>query len=192
MRTFHHTCGSCGTWLDTPLTDASVNVACPQCAAAIELEVFPALFRPAGPGLKGEDALTAEQSTCFYHPAKKAVVACASCGRFLCSLCDVDFGGRRMCPQCIESGAAKGKIASLRNETTYYDYIAMTVAIVGMVIVYISFITAPAAVYLTVRHWNTPLSAVPRTRARFGAAIVFALISLAMAAAIIVAIVTGT
>ena len=41
------------------------------------------------------DALLSEgESSCFYHPNKRAVVPCDQCGRFLCTLCRVDFGQR--------------------------------------------------------------------------------------------------
>jgi len=175
--------------MDTPLPNASVQAACPQCAAAIQAEVFPALFRPAGVGLQGEDVLTADESTCFYHPAKKAVIACESCGRFLCSLCDINFGGKHLCPRCIETGANKGKMETLKNDATHFDSIAVTVAIVGMLIFYLSFITAPIAIYMSIRYWNTQQSVFPRGRWRLAAAMVLALASLAIMGFFIVAII---
>jgi uncharacterized paraquat-inducible protein A len=181
MRTFHHTCGACGTWMDTPLTDASARAACPHCGAEVRAEVFPALFRPAAPGARGEDVLTGEESTCFYHPSKKAVAACESCGRFLCSLCDVDFGGKHLCPRCIEAGANKGKMETLKNEMTHYDDVALVLALLGMILffIYLSFLTAPVAIYLSLRYWNTPQSVLPRSRWRFPAALLLAAASLA-------------
>ncbi len=166
--------------MDTPLAEASVRVTCPHCAAEVRAEVFPALFRPAAPGLKGEDVLTGEESACFYHPAKKAVAACESCGRFLCSLCDVDFGGKHLCPRCIEAGAIKGKIETLKNRTIHFDDIALVLALFGLILsyLYVAFFTAPIAIYLSLRYWNTPQSVLPRTRWRFAMAIITAVASL--------------
>ena len=36
-------------------------------------------------------------------------LACDNCGRFLCSLCDVDIGAGHQCPACLESGKRKRK-----------------------------------------------------------------------------------
>src|SRR5437868_2848158 len=132
----------------TPLAEGMLNRAevlpCPRCAAPLQVEIFPALFRPFAAGRDGETVLVEGESSCFYHPQKKAVLPCEGCGRFLCALCDCDLHGQHFCPVCLEVGRKKGKIKSLENQRTLYDSIALSLAIVPMLILHIDFITAPA------------------------------------------------
>ena len=44
--------------------------------------------------------------------------------------------------------------------------------------IYFTFITAPLALYMAIRHWNSPRSIVHRTRIRYVLAIVFAALQL--------------
>jgi hypothetical protein len=121
-----------------------------------------------------EDVLLEGESTCFYHPAKKAVLPCSGCGRFLCALCDCDLNGEHFCPACLETGRTKRKIKNIERERTRYDNIALALVFFPMVIFYVTFITAPIAIVLAVRHWNSPPSLVHLTKARYGAAITIA------------------
>jgi hypothetical protein len=134
------------------------------------------MFHPEVQGSAGEKVISAEEATCFYHPQKRASVPCDTCGRFLCALCDVDFNGEHICPNCLQAGKKKGKLKHLDNERVLYDRIALATAILPIITVFATIITAPLAVYLAIRHWNTPVSVVPRwTRLRFVCAIILGL-----------------
>src|SRR4051812_45824912 len=95
----------------TAVSDDSLNrgelVACRSCAAPLQAEIFPAFFRPVALGRGGEALLVETESSCFYHPHKKAVLPCEGCGRFLCALCDCELRGRHFCPACLEVGKKK-------------------------------------------------------------------------------------
>jgi len=144
---------------------------CPNCAAPLQIEIFPAFFRKISAGRTGE-ALGAEgESSCFYHPQKKAALPCDGCGRFLCALCDCPLEGRHYCPACLEAGKTKGKIKNLQNERVLYDSIALSLAVAPMIIFYFTLITAPMALFVAIRHWNSPSSLLRRTKMRFIAAI---------------------
>ena len=162
----------------SPLTAESVNLSqlapCPRCRAPLQIEVFPALFRPITPGRDGDLLLVEGESSCFYHPQKKAVLPCQSCGRFLCALCDCELQGRHFCPTCLEAGRFKGKIKHLQHERTLYDGIALSLAVLPLLIFYFTVITAPMALYVAIRYWNAPRSLVHRTRARYVFAILIA------------------
>jgi len=55
-------------------------------ARDIRVEVFPAFFcGGAGGRLSGYAGHADTEAACFYHPQKKAVIPCDSCGRFLCA-----------------------------------------------------------------------------------------------------------
>ncbi|HWH70909.1 MAG TPA: B-box zinc finger protein [Candidatus Sulfotelmatobacter sp.] len=163
------------------LTDSLVNqrelAPCPACTTPLQAEVFPAFFRRLTPGRDGEALIVEGESSCFYHPQKKAVVPCEGCGRFLCALCDCELHGQHFCPACLEVGRRKGKIKSLENERTLYDSIALALALYPLVFVvgvYFTFITAPMALYIAVRYWKAPLGIVRRSRARYVVALVAA------------------
>ena len=151
---------------------------CQRCRAAYSGILFPAILREQVAGSAGEIILADDESACFNHPQKKAVVACSYCGRFLCSLCDVDFGGRHLCPTCIETGVEKKKIENLENRRTLYDDLALSLAVIPVLLlfgIYFTFITAPMALIIAIRHWNSPSSIIPRTKIRMILAIVFSL-----------------
>lgn len=175
-------CPNCRTNLPWRLFNTQAPGACPACGSEIFGVVFPALVRGVTPGKPGERIVSDEEASCFYHPQKKAVFPCDHCGRFLCSLCDVDFGGKHLCPSCLESGQGERKIKSLENRRVLYDDMALSIAVLPMFIpllLYFSFITAPVALFLAIRHWNTPSSIIPRTRVRLAAAIVIAVLQMA-------------
>src|SRR5262245_48811130 len=79
-------------------------IACPSCRAPVDVVIFPAFFRKIGPAQNAEAVLVEGESSCFYHPEKKASVPCAGCGRFLCALCDCELHGQHYCPACLETG----------------------------------------------------------------------------------------
>lgn len=168
-----------------PLNHALMNTKdlrpCPNCSSMVQVEVFPALFRRFTPGRAGESVLVEGQSTCFFHPQKKAAVPCESCGRFLCALCDCELRGQHLCPTCLEMGAKKGKIKHLENQRTLYDNIALALVVypaVTVVGLWLAILTAPPALFIAIRHWKASLGIGHRSRVRYVVAIVLALAEL--------------
>jgi len=150
-----------------------VHSQCAVCGHEFWIEAFPALLKEVATGQSGERLLVDDESSCFYHPAKKAAIVCDACGRFLCALCDIEMNGEHLCPTCFEKGVKKEHKDRFAKEHVYYDDIAVSVAILPLLIFYFTIFTAPIALYIALQHWNTPLSAVPRRRWRFVVAIVF-------------------
>jgi hypothetical protein len=160
-------CTGCGASLTPEDPAAQGTVRCPRCRATLEISVFPALRRPLEQGRPGETLLTEEESACFYHPRKRAVVPCDSCGRFLCALCDLDLGGTHTCAPCLESARDRGALPRLENRRTCHDRIAMAVALYPlMLFFYPTLVTAPVAVFLSARALRTPGSLVHGSRVR--------------------------
>jgi uncharacterized paraquat-inducible protein A len=175
-------CPNCRVNLPWSLFNTQTSGSCPTCRAEIFGVVFPTLVRGVAPGKPGERIVSDEEASCFYHPQKKAVSPCDHCGRFLCSLCDVDFGGRHLCPSCLETGQEQQKIKNLENRRVLYDDMALAIAVLPVFIpllLYFSFLTAPVSLFLAIRHWNTPSSVIPRTRFRLAAAIVISVLEIA-------------
>jgi hypothetical protein len=162
----------------TPLGEAMLNLPeltpCSACGVPVQAEIFPALFRPPARGRDGEAVMVEGESSCFYHPQKKAVIPCEGCGRFLCALCDCELRGEHFCSACLEVGRQKGRIKNLEDQRTLYDGIALAVAIVPLLIFYFTIITAPIALYIALRYWNAPRSLIHRTKIRLILAIVLA------------------
>ncbi len=147
-------------------------IECPSCKSQVRTDVFPALIANPTTGSTGQVLLVDSEASCFYHENKKAMVPCDHCGRFLCSLCDVELNGDHFCPSCVESGKKKNKLRNLQSHRTLYDSIALSLAVIPAIFVWPSIVTAPMALYVALRYWKTPLSIVPRRRWRFVLAMV--------------------
>ena len=147
-------------------------VRCPSCRVPIKIDLFPAFCRVPEPGKTGE-TLVDDQASCFYHPQKKAVTLCNQCGRFLCALCDVEWGGQHVCLACLETGKKKGKMTNLERHRVLYDSTALRLALFPLITVWFTAVTAPIALYLAIRHWNSPRSIVRRSKIRSILAIIF-------------------
>jgi hypothetical protein len=171
-------CPACQAWLMEGVFNQPDFAPCPACGLPLQTEVFPALFRKTSAGQSGQAVLVEGESSCFFHPQKKAVLPCDSCGRFLCALCDCPLQGRHFCPTCLEAGSTKGKIKSLENQRTLYDRIALTLAVLPLLFFYATLITAPMTLYIAIRYWKAPGSILRRTRIRFIIAVVFALLQI--------------
>lgn len=163
-------CTKCNSPLPKQVINSKSLESCPSCVGLLRADVFPAFYKSLPTGQLGETLQMDKDAGCFYHSSKKAVFSCSVCGRFVCALCDVPLNGRHLCPACFEKGKTKGKIKNLENQRTCYDSIALLVATVPLLIIFFpwfTIFTAPLAMYLTIRHWKTPSSIIPRTKIRF-------------------------
>lgn len=167
-------CSQCAIPLPRQAFNTADLTACPSCDAPTRVDVYPAYFGVSG-SAPGEELTSADEASCFYHPSKKASVHCSSCGRFLCSLCNVEFGEQHLCPACIETGKRKKKFLNLENKRTLHDGIALSLAIMPLILFWPTIVTAPLSVFLSVRNWNAPSSILPRTKIRFILALVLGL-----------------
>jgi len=136
------------------------------------IKTFPALQKKMS-AQQAENIILDAEAGCFFHPQKKAVVACSTCGRFLCPLCDIEFDGGHICASCLNAGKTKGKIKNLETQRVLYDGIALSLAILPLLIFYLTIVTAPISIYVAIRYWKAPTSILPRTKIRFILAIVF-------------------
>jgi hypothetical protein len=183
-------CPSCRARLLDGVFNRQELVPCSSCGTALQIEVFPALFRKINPGASAQPVMVEGESSCFFHPQKKAVGLCGGCGRFLCALCDCELGGEHFCPTCLEAGKSKGKIKRLDNQRVRYDSIALSLALLPFLIFYFTIITAPITLFVAIRYWNAPRSLVRRTRIRFVFAIIIALLQIGGWAALFIALST--
>ena len=171
-------CPSCQNSLPGALCNTGAIAHCPSCDDGIQIEIFPAFFKPSGAGRTGETLLEEGVSSCFYHEQKKAVVHCDACGRFLCALCDLDFNGRHLCPACLQSGKKKGELPELENRRTIYDSAALSTAVLPLLIWPMTLVTGPLAIFLAIFSFFRPSSLIARTRIRAWLALIFGLLQL--------------
>jgi hypothetical protein len=161
-----------------PLPGAMVNsrelAPCPHCGKKMDLRVYPAQFREAQSVSTGELLMVDGEASCFYHPRKKASIPCDWCGRFLCSLCDVDLAGKHLCPACIDTGQKKGKLVQLENKRILWDSAALAMALLPVIVWFITLVTAPVAIIIAIMAFKKPSSVVPRTRIRIYLALLIA------------------
>ncbi len=172
-------CPKCETQLPANVINTSRLEVCFSCGVTIHADVFPDMVRKRPAVQTGESLQTDNEASCFYHPKKKAAVPCSVCGRFLCSLCYVVLDGRSMCLTCVESGKNQHQIKSLENKRTLYDTKVLSIAILPMLFVYPTIITAPIALFMAVWYWKKPSSIIPRTKIRFVIAIILSLLQIA-------------
>jgi hypothetical protein len=172
-------CTACGTPLPHAALVGGAPVPCARCASPVVATLFPAILRPPAEGSAGEVVQADGESSCFYHPRKRAVRPCDACGRFLCALCDMELNERHLCPPCLESGARTGKVRDIERERVRYDRLALTLAGLPMLIFYFTILTAPIALYVALRYWKAPPSLVERTRPRLVLAILLATLQIA-------------
>ena len=171
-------CASCNFSLQENFLNNKEFMACPSCKVPLIIKTFPALSKPLLPGQAADVILADNEASCFYHPEKQAVIHCENCGRFLCALCDVEFNKKHLCPSCLESGSKKGKIKALQKGRILYDEIALSVAVIPILMFYFTIITAPIAIFISIWFWRKPSSIIPRTKIRFIIAIIISFLQL--------------
>lgn len=147
---------------------------CPRCQARLSLAVFPALGEGLAQGTEAAPILNAGEAACFYHAAKRAAVPCDACGRFLCSLCDVELNGHHYCPPCLEAGGRKGTIRELERSRPRRDNLALALVVYPLIppLWFIMPLTAPGAIITALWFWKAPPSLMDNSRARLVTALV--------------------
>lgn len=106
------TCPACGAALGPYGLDAVREAHCPSCRTSLRGEVFRAWWTPPKPEAKLDRALEGE-AVCYFHPSNRAALTCDSCGRFICSICDLPVGTRHLCPVCLSKGVGQEKLTEI-------------------------------------------------------------------------------
>jgi hypothetical protein len=167
-------CAVCSTPVPREYWNRQAGVRCSGCGNPVHVSVFPAILRVTAAAAPQSLEVETEAS-CFYHPQSRAARVCDECGRFLCTLCDLEIEGRHICPRCFESGVSTHKIETAEPRRVMYDTVALALATLPFLMIWPAIIGAPWSLFVVVRHWNSPASVVPRTKIRFILATVFAL-----------------
>ena len=159
-------CTKCHSSLQGEVSNSPAMIRCPSCGVFMRVDIFPALFRELPSDASEDTSIVDDEAGCFYHSKKKAVISCSACGRFLCSLCDVEFDGRHLCTSCLETGKKKHKVKNMGDHRILYDSIALALAVIPMIFFWPTILTAPLVLFFVIRYWKAPSSIVSRTKAR--------------------------
>jgi hypothetical protein len=182
-------CNKCQTTVFPENLAGGEFALCPACQSLLTIEIFPAILKTpvaAAP----QPLLTAGESSCFYHAEKKAAVVCDGCGRFLCGLCDLELNGRHLCPTCLEAGQKKSKFKDLENTRMRWDYLALTIAVLPMLLIWTSLIGAPVALYIVLRYRKAPCSLTGKSNLMFAVAAILALLQMGAWATVLILVLT--
>lgn len=153
---------------------------CRSCGRNNTATSFPALHvdpsaqppsLPAEPPAEGEAA-------CFYSPNRRATKVCSHCGVLISDIWSAHWGSDVVCLKCLDHLRDTAADARFEKGRPLWDNVALATALVpGTLIFYwAAFITAPAALFLSIRYWNAPRSLVPRSRLRIAAALILSLL----------------
>jgi hypothetical protein len=171
-------CPKCQTPWPMDFGSLTAMQVCSGCMKPVTAYPFPALLRENAATAHPEKVVMEGEASCFYHADKRAVVPCSACGRFLCALCDVVLGDRHLCPGCLETGRAKGKLTELETSRTLWDSMALALAVLPLICVWPSVVFAPAALIVAIYGWRKPMSIVRRSRWRFWLAITLSVLQI--------------
>ena len=178
-------CPKCKYLFPTGDSVRNTGAPCPRCGAEVITFVFPALFRSPEIAAAGERITQNDEATCFYHTERKAELACEQCGRFVCKTCDLEIFNRHICPRCLETSKSKSKIEELETERVRWDSIALSLGVWPLLLFpcfwWANYITAPIAIFISIRHRNDRTGMVNNGNWRFTVAIISAIISLFIA-----------
>lgn len=154
---------------------------CSSCRQVNEVMLLPAFQdRDKKPPLLIFDPPAEGEAACFYNPARRATTSCSHCGVLICDSWAAQWGSETVCLKCMDHLIEK-KDVRFQNSRTLWDNIALVVACIPFTIIFwfLVFITAPAAVFLALWHWNSPRSMVPRSKFRLVLALVLGLAEIA-------------
>jgi hypothetical protein len=169
-------CAECGMPLALAGEDPATEARCSLCGSLNLVRAFPALLRPSAQSLAA--AAFEGEAACFDHPNSRATGVCGQCGRYVCTLCQVEFGAETLCPSCVAAGSGRARAANLEPTRNLWDSMALWLAVLPLTMWPFTFVTAPAALFLSIFRWKAPLSLVRRSRWRFAAAIVISLLQI--------------
>lgn len=146
-------CGSCKTALRKHSFNTDELSNCPKCYTRGYAYAYPSWGRSKRTEIQLESA-DLGSANCFFHESKKAAQICDGCGKFLCPICSIEYAEGKYCPDCISSGKIEG--IDLKSSSRRFDRFILMLSLLPLTIIFwfMAVVTAPACLYLVIRHWN--------------------------------------
>jgi hypothetical protein len=161
-------CPVCHARLESLAWHGNDGGRCLRCFRDFDFQGFPALTK-APDAVRPQAAVPAVDSVCFFHPENRAETVCDDCGRFLCPVCQIEDGDRRLCPACIAKSRRGEGIDGIRQRTLY-DNMALVLAIGPLIIWPFTLVGAPICLGMVAWGWRRPGSLVRGRHWRFAVA----------------------
>ncbi|HEY3758108.1 MAG TPA: B-box zinc finger protein [Opitutaceae bacterium] len=171
-------CPRCGRRLDALCWQDAERGQCRACLADFTFKALPALVQTTEVAA-AEASVIGQEATCFFHPENRAAAVCESCGRFLCPICVVEEGKRKLCPRCVALTRKAGTDLAGLGDRTLWDSIALTLAAAPLLIYPLIFVTAPVSLGTAIYGWTQPCSAVRGRKWKLVAAMTLAVLEIA-------------
>ncbi len=189
MKVTPAVCGSCRSALRKHSFNTDAPSACPKCYTRGFAYAYPAWGRSKRREVQLESA-DLGSATCFFHESRKAAQICEGCGKFLCPVCSIEYAAGMYCPDCISSGKVEG--IDLKSSSRRFDRFAFMLSLVPLTLVlwFTVFLTAPACLFLVIRHWSDERPVLSFNRWRFVVAGILATLQIVGIAVFIYAIVS--
>ncbi len=149
---------------------------CPRCKRQSITVAFPALVGGGRPPALPDDPPREGEAACFYSAGRRATRECGHCGVLISDAWAAQWGSDTVCLKCLEHLRQKGEDSRFQSNRVLWDNIALTLSLLPFTFIlwWSVIFTAPAALFIAIRHWNSPRSIVPRGRARLVIAIILA------------------
>lgn len=170
-------CPLCNRLLGPEFWNSGQFRACPACSAQVLTMAFPAITIPSG----AQSIVPCEpgDSSCFFHTTNRVEAVCDGCGRFLCVLCSITFGKRKLCPDCIYRNRLQKSGPLLIDQAVLFDNIAIAVlalSVFTMAYLFLGLVVSLLTICLALVGWRYQRTLVPRSRLRFGLGLLLGLI----------------
>lgn len=111
--------------------------------------LFPAAVREVAKP-RVDTAIVEGQSTCFFHPKLPATQVCEISGRLICDLCQTEWDGRIVSLEALHSTPGNGSPGAQANTRTRWDNIALSLAVLPLLLWFVTIVTAPVALFIAV------------------------------------------
>jgi hypothetical protein len=151
-------CPSCKRTLGPESWIDAHHGTCFRCKTDYEFFGFPAL-NASRTKVAAQTAMLAEDSVCFFHAENRAEAVCEGCGRLLCPVCAVPFGGQKICPTCI-AATKTSEAPQMTRSRVLFDGIALMAAGLPLLLWPFTLVTAPFALGMVIYGWKQPGSLV--------------------------------
>jgi hypothetical protein len=154
------TCPTCGAALSPQSLASDHEQPCPGCARPMRGQVF-RLWSTAEPHAPTtSDRALEGEAACFFHPENRAALACDSCGRFVCSVCDLHVGSRHLCPLCLGSGLNKQKLPEIVSRRFLWSWAAFWLGLLPLIFIIADWwcltVTGTSAIIIALVGWKRP------------------------------------
>ncbi len=173
------------------------SASCSLCKKVVHALILPSFYKSpflAPPSLPSDPPAQGEAS-CFYNPTRRATKCCDHCGVYISDAWAAQWGSQTVCLKCLEELRSKNGNTQFEAKRILWDNVALifsvgpwliAIALFMTLILYmfsplvimLTTLTAPTAIFIALRYWNAPRSLVPRGRGRLVWATVFAVLQL--------------